>query len=271
MGGFGEDLCEGLAPVGHGPTEGLLELGTIEQRVERPPCGCGVLRRRDRKNGGEAGVGLERAEMSNRGGSEAEPRGLAGAACVVDAAEGHCGLLHGRSDSELLDVLDHVRGHASQFEAPGGPAVLVVDDTESFALTGKTQDGTQEVVAGYAIDPTGAKDEVRVGAAADGGFAGELSAAVGVQGAGQVRLDVGGRFGSVEDIVGGEVDERRTNGCRFFREYRRCCGVEGKGYRRFRFRLVDCGVRGGVDDPAGADFSMSLAKGESVRVRASPT
>jgi hypothetical protein len=139
--------------------------------------------------------------------------------------------------------------------------VLVADDAEVGALAGELEDGADEVLAGGAVDPASAEDEVRDAGGGDGELAGELAAAVDIEGVGGVGLDVGRGFGAVEDVVGGEVYEDGAEGFGFGGEDFRCGGVEGEGEVGFGLGLVDGGVGGGVDDPAGLDLVDDFADG----------
>ena len=120
---------------------------------------------------------------------------------------------------EPLDLADDIGRQAGELEAPGGSAVLVRDDPEMLALASKAKHGTNKIVAGGPIDPTGTKGEVRRAACAQGHFSGELASAIDVQWVGGIGLDVRSRFGAVEDVVGRVVDHDGANASGLFGEY----------------------------------------------------
>ena len=75
---------------------------------------------------------------------------------------------------------------AGESPGPGGGAVLVVDDAESFLgfVDGAAEDGFEEVVAVDAVEPGGAEDGVAGVAFLDFAFAGEFAFAVDAGGGG---------------------------------------------------------------------------------------
>ena len=68
-------------------------------------------------------------------------------------------------------------------------------------------------------------------------------------------LGVGALFVAVEDVIGGIVHQQRAKPRRLFCEYARRARVHCSCERRLAFRLVHCGIGGGIDD----DCRLGLA------------
>ena len=77
---------------------------------------------------------------------------------------------------------------------------LVGDDADLVAVRRQAQHGLDEIGAERAVDPGRAQDRDIVMRRQHGLFAGQLGRAIDAGRAGRVGLDVGPRFGAVEDI-----------------------------------------------------------------------
>ena len=189
---------QALLPVGHGEARGL-QPGEVEGRVRRArgdgPLGAGVvLRGRD----GRDRVPVAVPEVEDLAGYLRPAGDAPGARAVV-------GAVRGAGAQQVEDRGGHVARE-------GGAAQLVVHDGDAAQgvarvrhAVGERGHGPREVAA-VAHDPAGAQDIVP-GAARHGEVAGGLGLAVDGEGAEGLRLVVH-LAGAVEDVVGGDVDER---------------------------------------------------------------
>ena len=147
----------------------------------------------------------------------------------------------------------------------GRAAALVVDDGEAVALAGKPQDGLHEIMAVRAIDPGRAQDHVARIVGRDRALACELARAIDIERGGRVGFDVRRVLLAVEDVVGGNMDER--NGVAFGLGGEMCgrLGVDGERSGLVALGAVDVGVGGGVDDgiPWGGGDQLGDRRGIS--------
>src|SRR5260370_596186 len=90
----------------------------------------------------------------------------------------------------------------------GRRADLVGDDPQDWALSGEPQHRLDEIAAVRAVDPGGAQDYVVGKSAAHGLIAGLLALTVNPEGLHRIILAIGALLGSVEDVIGREVDQR---------------------------------------------------------------
>ncbi len=226
--------------------EGGLEFAAVQPGVGRARGGQRVIRRGD-------GLHLfgRAAQRQAAGGSAGDdelrvavPTGAALRGEVVEAA----GLLC--QSGVGAQAVQHQRGDVGQELGAGGGAELVGDHPQAVALRGEFEHGLGEVAPARGVHPGSAQNEMAATAGGDGLFARELAAAVGALRVGGVGLGVaaGRRFGAVEHVVGGVVNQHGV----VFRgpggEHARRCGVDALGQFRVGLGFVDGGVGGGVDD-----------------------
>src|SRR3546814_16466035 len=82
----------------------------------------------------------------------------------------------------------------------------------------------------------------------DLGLARRLAAAIGIQRRDRIVLAVGAAFATIEDVVGGKVDERRAGGRAGLGEEAGAVAVHRHGPRFLTLGTVDGSVGGAVDD-----------------------
>jgi hypothetical protein len=122
-----------------------------------------------------------------------------------------------------------------------------------WSAVGGVEHGAQEVLAGGAIDPGGAQHD-GVGQRGEYGlFAGQLARAINAGGGGEVGLDIGGGFGAVEDIVGGDMHQPGARGGAELGEAGRAGGVGGVGGVWLGLSTIDRCIGGGVEDDCWLD------------------
>src|ERR1700737_3092991 len=108
---------------------------------------------------------------------------------------------------ELRAAASHEhRGRVRQGPRPVGCADLIGDNSQLFALGGKSSHGRQEILAAKSVDPAGTQYETWPPGGGDRALSAKLAATVGVDGMGGGLLVVRCRGFAVENIVGGEVN-----------------------------------------------------------------
>src|SRR5438445_4472778 len=124
---------------------------------------------------------------------------------------------------------------ADFFQGPGQklyprrPAGLIVDDAKLALLPRQAAHCPDKDVSPVGIYPCRPEDQ---GAPVGGPYrllSGELAAAVDAKRSGFVFLRVGRGFSSIEDIIGGKVDQQRTNAPAFFRKHTRSNSIDLHG------------------------------------------
>src|SRR3569833_2139608 len=93
-------------------------------------------------------------------------------------------------------------------------------------------------------------------------FARGLARAVDVDGIDRIVFHVRPLLGAVEDVVGGDVDQRDVRTCAGRGEMRRAVTIHRVGLIGFRLGLVDGGVRGGIHhhvERTGCDYCVYRA------------
>ena len=134
-----------------------------------------------------------------------------------------------------------------------GTTVLVCHDADLGAILGQPQHGAHEVLAVGRINPGRPKHEVVGRSAGDPPFALQLGAPVGGDRSGGVGFEVGCALGPVEDVIGRQVQDRRTQFPRDRRQDAGTFGVEAKRGVRFALGLVDGRVGRSRYDGVGVD------------------
>src|SRR3954468_16758240 len=124
--------------------------------------------------------------------------------------------------------------------------MLVADDAQLVALESQSLDRRQEVVTAPSVDPAHAKDVGFRPGVEDALVAGELARAVGVDWASGIRLDVSARARAVEDVVGGLVDEERSQAGGRRGEQTRRHAVDALSEGFLFFRAVDVRISRGI-------------------------
>src|SRR5438067_2160003 len=111
----------------------------------------------------------------------------------------------------------------------GRNAALIVDHAQRLARLCLARDGEKEVPAAWPVHPARAQDEMSAAALDDRALAGELGAAVDAERIRRIVFDVSTTLRAVEDIVGGVVNEPRTDPLRFLGEHARGRTVHSHG------------------------------------------
>src|SRR5450759_1336604 len=185
-----EAVVEGVFPGAHAVQLFEFELAVGQHRVDGP---AGRRRIIHGVNGYDGNI---QAQAVHDAGGEGVPAGLPRVHAVVRPGTA---VLDGCPEL-MYDVLGE-----------GGAADLVIHDAQLVLLTGKAQDGADEVVSGAAVQPGETQDEmVRVG------LPGRLLAqqfcpAVDGEGTRGSLLVVGRGRRAVEDVVGGKVHDPGTD------------------------------------------------------------
>src|SRR3546814_3614388 len=107
--------------------------------------------------------------------------------------------------------------------------------------------GLHEVGTRRAEHPGGPQDDVRRAGRPHGGPARRLAAAIGIQRRDRIVLAVGAAFATIEDVVGGKVDERRAGGRAGLGEEAGAVAVHRHGPSFLTLGTVDGSVGGAVD------------------------
>src|SRR5450830_1910586 len=183
-------IVEGVFPGTQAVQLFEIELAVGQHRVDGPARRCRVI------HGVNGYDGNIQAQAVHDAGGEGIPAGLPRVHAVV------------RPGTAILDGCPEL---VHDVLGEGGTADLVVHDAQLVLLTGKAQDGADEVVSGAAVQPGETQDEmVRVG------LPGRLLAqqfcpAVDGEGTRGSLLVVGRGRRAVEDIIGGEVHDTGTD------------------------------------------------------------
>src|SRR5581483_10300641 len=179
-------LEAGAQPLAPGRQAGSVRPPAAQDRVRGPRGGAAELGRRDRADEAvEPGFGED-------GLRELGPRAVPAAGDVMDA---------------LLERDDRPRRRGEMPDV-GRAAALVVDHRHLVPLGAEPEHRPDEVVPGRSEQPRRADDP----AVADLPLAVQLRPAVDGERGRLVRLDVRAVLRPVEDVVAGEVDDRRTEG-----------------------------------------------------------
>ncbi len=169
---------------------------------------------------------------------------------------------------------DQLQQPRSQMRREGGRAELIVHDPHLGPL-GELEHGHGEVPSLGRIQPRGAHDEVPWIGVAYRILPFELAPAVDGAGAGLVALVVGTPGLPVEDVVGGEVQDRDPALLRGDRQDPGAAGVSREGRLRVALGAVHIRVGRGVEEEVGtrlvesllhlapvADVELGLARGD---------
>ncbi len=199
------------APLGEADAELLLGQAAVEARVLRPTGRCGVVGHRDRQHAFDAQRQSCDAAQSKDFLGKTMPARLTRTGkmeCATTLAKAGDRGRRGR-----LEDLGRSRGHERRRRRG---AHLLGDDAQLGSLQTQLEHCADEVVTVRGIDPGDAQDQMRGARRANGLFAGEFRAAIGVEGVCCVRFAPGARAGAVENIVGRIMHQRRTASKCFF-------------------------------------------------------
>jgi len=205
------------------------------------------------------------------------PRSAAGRAHVVDARWRACILARRSGESLRLSGQrlrlsgqclrlhgQRLRCGAGEHGGRGRRAELIGDHAQRLAFARNPQDGEEEVLPPRRIDPAGAEDPVPRAARANRLFTFELACAIDVDRIRGIALRVRLGLGAVEDVIGGVVDEQRTEPPCFLGEDARRAGIDREGRFALALGAVHGGVGGRVDQDLGLQFAQRRA--DSLRV-----
>jgi len=145
-------------------------------------------------------------------------------------------------------LVDEPHDEIGHVDGPRRLADFVGHTAQRLALFGQVAHGPGEALPVGAVQPGGADDEIVVGVAADGPFAGGLGAAVRALRIEQPVLRVGARRLPAEHVVGGDVDETRADRRAAPGQDLRAGGVDREGDVLLRLGGVHGRECGGVDD-----------------------
>ncbi len=128
------------------------------------------------------------------------------------------------------------------------PAALVVHDAQHLTLCPHPQHGLDEVLAMRGKDPGRAQDHRLPARLGHPPFAQKLRCAIGTQGCDRIILAPGPGARAVEDIVGGDMQERQPPRRRRTGHRAGRLAIHQIGRCPVGFGLIDGGVGGGVDN-----------------------
>ena len=171
---------------------------------------------------------------------EPVPGGLAGSRGVKEAAEP-------RLPAFALDPAEDGEDGSGEFGGRGRLAVLVGHHAEMLGLAACADHRAHEVPPRGRDDPGGAQHD---GVAADGQhrlLAGKLRGAINAERCRRVGFDVGRALDAVEDVIGGDMDERDPRLGSQHGEPGGAVPVGAEGRRRVILGGIDGSVGGGVD------------------------
>ncbi len=245
-------VAQGDPPIGQGQTQGLPQLGVVEDRIAGAPGGGRELAGGDGHQPAAQPGGFQDAA------SETVPTGLPCPGHVIEPGGPGSALLRGQHAVE-----DH-RGHLGQHAAPGGGSHLVVHHPQLIALLEQLEHGEQEVLAPYPIEPTGAQHH-RVGAGLEQvELAGQLGLPIDVLGDRLVLLPVGALGAAIEDKVRREVDDGHTAPREGLSYHPGGLPVDPLGQVPFPLCPVDQSIGRRVDQGIGPDLRDETAQPRTV-------
>jgi hypothetical protein len=150
-------------------------------------------------------------------------------------------------------------GDICQQISPGGGADLVVDYFQSVTFLCQFQHGFGKVTATRRINPTGAKDEMPTARGADGFFAFPLGFAIDTEWGSGVGFLPKFVAAAVKNVVGGIMNQPRTDALGFLSENAGGDGVDGARQLWFTLGLIDGGMRCRINDDVRGDGANSLS------------
>ncbi len=130
----------------------------------------------------------------------------------------------------------------------GRTAMLVGHDPKAVFFAREPQHGFQEVVAERPEHPGGAQNDMPLRHRAHPGLALRLSFTVDAKRRKAVGFDIGLGFGSVEDIIGRDMDDRCAGRRRDASDDPRPFCIDRRGHRRFALRFIDRCIGGRIED-----------------------
>ncbi len=92
----------------------------------------------------------------------------------------------------------------------------------------------------------------------------QLCAPIHAHRVGRIGFRIGRALGAVKDVIRRKMNQQRVCALGFFGQHTGRDAVDAQGEVRFVLRLVDGGVRGGVDDHARLRFPHHLADGAGI-------
>jgi hypothetical protein len=145
-----------------------------------------------------------------------------------------------------VDQLDEARGEVA---GPRGLAALVVDHGQGLVRAGEAHHGLREIAAVRPVEPGRADHVAALGVRREHELlALGLGATVGREGPPRLVLAVRARRGPVEDVVGRDLHDRRTDLGGGEGEVLRAERVDAARLLLVALGVVDAGVRGAVED-----------------------
>ena len=141
-----------------------------------------------------------------------------------------------------------IRGRPAQYRAQRSGSRADRRRWSGVALGGKAQNRLDEILAVRAVDPGGAQDHVPRITGADATLARKLAAAIDIERRRSAScLDIGRALAAVEHIVGRNVNQRNAVAPVSAAS---CAGASALTAKATlpRFRPVDIGIGGGIDD-----------------------
>ena len=143
-------------------------------------------------------------------------------------------------------------------------AELVGDDLDLVAGGGETDHRLDEILAMGAVEPGGAQDQVARRRLPNRRFPGRLALSVDADRRDRIVFAVSTRLGTVENIVGRNVNDRNAGLVRRFAEHLRSGGIGLPGGLRLAFGQINLGIGGRIDDQGGLQSRHDIADGRPV-------
>lgn len=190
-------------------------------------------------------------EMTARSGGAREdsarefrPVCFAGAGHMKDAAAGRRAVVNkiARNSQDSLRYVGRVRRRPD----------LVADNADLFARFRESEHCRQKILAFAVVDPACAQDRMLGRCSGHSQFAGKFGAPVNVDGRDCICLDIWRRFGSIEYVVGRNLNEGDVDCSGGLRQRAGRDTVDLHRQIFFLFRLIHHRVGGGVDKDIGA-------------------
>src|SRR5712691_10629423 len=230
-----------LLPWGQSDAEAPEKFLVGKSGVLRSVCGGRILARGNWQDAGSPREGLLFQPRNLR--CKPVPGGASTGCDVIDAA--------GVPERRMGMAAQELRACVSERFRRGRSADLVGHHAQFLLFPQQAANRQQEVPAARRVHPARAQYQVVAIDAADRLLARELTAAVGVERIREVLLEIRRVLGPVEHVIGRVVEEQGSRALRFFGENGYGYGVDRLGGIPFGFRLIDRGVRRGIDEHIG--------------------
>src|SRR4029450_12491717 len=124
---------------------------------------------------------------------------------------------------------------------------LVRDDAQLVPGAREMENGLEEIVTEFAIDPSRAQNHVAAQAVSDRFFAGELSPPVDIDRAGGVGFGVGAWFGALKQVASRSMEERGASRGASLSQQGRSQLVALAGRIEVGFGKIDLGIASRID------------------------